>query len=122
MEFSVLKTIAGFVNTNGGILTVGVYDDGSPVGLDVDGFANEDKMALHLVNLIKSQLGTLTMSLVHIHFEDYENNRVMVVECSRGVSPIYMKDGDKELFFIRTGPSTTELTTKEAIEYIRDRF
>ena len=122
MEFTVLRTIAGFLNTNGGILTIGLFDDGSPVGLEVDGFENEDKMALHLVNLVKNQLGTLTMQLIHINFEDHDDHRVMLVNCSRGVKPTYLKDGDNERFFIRTGPSTTELTTKDAIEYISSRY
>jgi hypothetical protein len=122
MEFAVLRTIAGFLNTNGGILTIGVYDDGTPVGLEVDGFENEDKMALHLVNLIRSQLGTLSMSLIHIHFDDFDDHRVMVVECSRAANPVYLKDGDSDHYFIRTGPSTTELSTKEAIEFIKQRF
>ena len=50
MEHAVLRTLAGFLNTNGGTLVVGVADDGTPVGLDVDNFENEDKMALHLAN------------------------------------------------------------------------
>jgi hypothetical protein len=122
MEFSVLRTIAGFLNTNGGVLTIGVFDDGSPVGLKIDGFENEDKMALHLVNLIKTKIGITNMSFVHIHFEDFENHRIMLVECSRAFKPVYLKDGDKEHFFIRTGPSTTELSTKDAVEYIKERF
>lgn len=122
MEFSVLKTIAGFLNTYGGRLTIGVYDDGTPVGLEVDGFENEDKMTLHLVNLIRNQLGNLTMSLIHIHFDDYDGYRVLITECSSAVKPVYFKDGDKDRFFIRTGPSTTELSTKDAIEYIKQRF
>jgi hypothetical protein len=79
-------------------------------------------MALHLVNLIKSQLGNLVMTMVHIHFDDYEDHRVMVVECSRGTNPVYLKEGENQHFFIRTGPSTTELFTKDAIEYIGSRF
>lgn len=122
MEYSVVRTIAGFLNTNGGTLTIGVLDDGSPIGLDVDGFENEDKMALHLVNLVKTNLGILAMQYIHIHFEDYDGHRVMVVECSRSVKPVYFKNGDKDLFFIRTGPSTTELNTKDAIEYQKERF
>ena len=77
MEFSVLRTIAGFLNTYGGTLTIGVFDDGSPVGLEVDGFENEDKMTLHLINLIKSRLGVLSITEVHVHFDDYQNlNRI----------------------------------------------
>ncbi len=122
MEFSVIRTIAGFLNTHGGILTIGVFDDGTPAGIEVDGFENEDKMTLHLVNLIKHQLGTINMSFIHIHFDDYQNKRVMVVECSTAVKPVYMKDGENQRFFIRTGPSTTELSTKDAIEYMKQRF
>ena len=122
MEFSVIRTIAGFLNTHGGILTIGVFDDGTPAGTEVDGFENEDKMTLHLVNLIKHQLGTINMSFIHIHFDDYQNKRVMVVECSTAVKPVYMKDGENQRFFIRTGPSTTELSTKDAIEYMKQRF
>lgn len=122
MEFSVLRTIAGFLNNNGGTLTIGVFDDGSPVGIEVDGFENEDKMTLHLINLMKTRLGTLSISDVHIHFEDFQECRIMVVECGRSTKPVYYKDGDNDRFFIRTGPSTTELSTKDAVEYQRERF
>lgn len=122
MEFTVIRTIAGFLNTYGGILTIGVFDDGSPVGLEVDGFENEDKMTLHLINLIKSHLGVFSITEVHVHFDDYQNHRVMVVECGRSDKPVYLRDGDKDRFFIRTGPSTTELSTKESVDFIKDHF
>lgn len=122
MEFSVIRTIAGFMNTNGGTLTIGVFDDGSPAGVHLDGFENEDKMGLHLVNLVKHQLGIVNMGNIHLHFEDYNTCRVLVIECSPAVKPVYMKDGDKDRFFIRTGPSTTELSTKDAVDFIKQRF
>jgi len=122
MEYAVLRTIVGFLNTNGGILTIGLYDDGMPVGIDIDGFENEDKMALHLVNIIKSRLSSLAMQYVHIHFDDYRENRVMVVECTRAVKPIFLKDGNEQKFFIRTGPSTSELKAGDIVEYSNIRF
>lgn len=57
IEHSVLKTIAGFLNASGGTVIIGVADDGVPVGIDEDGFENEDKMYLHLVNLLNSRNG-----------------------------------------------------------------
>ena len=122
MEYTVLRTLAGFLNTNGGTFTIGVYDDGSPVGIDVDGFENEDKMSLHLINIIKSRLDTLAMPFVHIHFDNYNGTRVMVVECKRSPKPIFMKDGHEQRFFIRTGPSTTQLKGSELLEYKTIRF
>ena len=48
MELAVLKTIAAFLNMNGGTLIVGVSDDGEPVGVEADKFPDEDKMNLTL--------------------------------------------------------------------------
>ena len=45
MEQAVLKTVAGFLNTNGGTLIVGVSDAGTPIGIDADKFPNEDKIS-----------------------------------------------------------------------------
>ena len=122
MELSVLKTIAGFLNTNGGMLVIGASDDGSPMGIQADGFANEDKMSLHLVNIIKSRMGIHAITSIHAHFDDYDNYRVMVVKCRRSSIPIFLKDGGIERFYIRTGPSTTELSASQTQEYIRQRF
>jgi predicted HTH transcriptional regulator len=122
MEVAVLKTLAGFLNTKGGTLVVGVSDDGEPVGLHHDKFPNEDKMALHLVNIIKARLGIHAMTRLHIHFDDRNGTRVLVVRSSRASAPVFMKDGDLERFYIRTGPSSTELTASQTQEYIKQRF
>jgi len=122
IELAVIKTIAGFLNSNGGILTIGVADDRTPLGIEADRFENEDKMSLHLVNLIKDRIGPSAMQFIHAHFEDYDSYRVMVVECSRAKTPVFVKDGAIERFYIRTGPSTTELSASQTQEYIKQRY
>ena len=122
MEHAVLKTIAGFLNTNGGVLVVGVSDDGTAQGIEVDGFANEDKMGLHLTNLVNDRMGPAAATWLHAHFEDYDGHRVLTVKCQPAKGPVYVKDGNKESFYIRTGPSTTELTTSQAHDFISRRF
>ena len=122
METAVLKTLAGFLNTNGGTLIVGVADNGSPVGIERDRFPNEDNMTLHLVNLVSSRMGPHVMTNMHVHFEDYEGSRVMVVRCNRSAAPVFTKDGDTEKFYIRTGPSTAELQPSQIQTYIQQRF
>lgn len=121
MELAILRTIAGFLNTYGGVLTIGISDDGSPIGIGSDGFANEDKMSLHLVNLIKDRVGPSIMQFIHARYEDYNSFRVMVIECSRAKAPVFVKDGNIERFYIRTGPSTTELSASQTQEYIKQR-
>lgn len=122
MELSVLKTIAGFLNTSGGTLVIGLSDDHAPVGIEADGFPNEDKMSLHLVNIAKSRMGPQAMVSIHPHFEDIDHGRVMVVKCGKAVSPTFVKDGELERFYIRMGPSTEELSASQTQEYIKHRF
>lgn len=122
MELSILKTLAGFLNVNGGMLVIGVSDDGSPVGIQADDFINEDKMSLHLVNIVKSRMGVQALTNLHAHFDDHEDCRVMVVKCRKSPTPVFLKDGDAERFYIRTGPSTTELSPSQTQEYIKQHF
>ena len=122
MELAVLKTLAGFLNTNGGTLVVGISDDGSPVGIQADEFDNEDKMNLHLVNIVKSRMGIPAMTTLHVNFDDHDDCRVMVVKCRKALTPVFVKDGDTERFYIRTGPSTTELSPSQTQDYIKQRF
>jgi len=122
IELSVLRTIAGFVNTDGGTLVIGVADDGSPVGIDVDNFPNEDKMYLHFVNLITDRIGPQHAMYISPHFGDFEGVRVLSVECRRGQAPVFVKDGSTERFYIRLGPSTNELSASQIQQYIKHRF
>ena len=122
MEHAILRTLAGFLNTNGGTLFVGIADDGTPVGLDVDGFASEDKMALHLANIVNSRLGPNAWITMHANFEDYQEDRVLVIHCEKARTATYVTDGGAQHFYIRTGPSTTELNLSQTEEYIRLRF
>jgi len=96
MEHAILKTLAGFLNTSSGTLIIGVADDGSPIGLDIEGFENEDKLALHLVNIIKSRMGINVMTNIHLHFEDYHDDRVLVVQTDKVSSPVFVLDKEKK--------------------------
>lgn len=122
MELAVLRTLAGFLNTTGGTLIIGVSDDGVPVGLSVDGFQNEDKMQLHLANLINGRIGPQFMMYMHPRFDDYQGKRVIAVECSPSKAEVYVKDGGADRFYIRTGVSTSELTNAQTQQFIKLRF
>ena len=123
MEHAILKTIAGFLNSRkGGTLLVGVNDDGDPVGLDNDKFPNEDKMDLHLGNLVKAKLGASNMLHIHPRFDDLEDKRVLVVDCSPSKAPVYLKAGKTEEFYVRAGASSAMLPPSQMTDYIKQRF
>ncbi|RVP94281.1 GmrSD restriction endonuclease domain-containing protein [Sinorhizobium meliloti] len=122
MQLSVLKTIAGFLNNNGGTLLIGVADDGEVLGLDADNFPNEDKYGLHLVNLIADRIGQIFLPYVHAHFKDQEDKRVLVVRCERGPKAAFVKDGALQRFYVRGGNATAELQGIAITDYVKKRF
>lgn len=125
MESAVLKTLAAFLNTDGGTLVVGVADDGSVNGIEADGFRSEDEMSRHLVNKIRDRMDVSAATLMRLQFADHRGSRVFVVRCARSSVPVFVSDNKRasvERFYIRTGPATTELPASKTQSYIRQRF
>mgnify|MGYP006289293735 FL=1 len=122
IQMSALKTIAGFLNAKGGTLLIGVADDGEIIGLGPDGFPNEDKMSLHLANLITSRIGEVFRPYVHPRFENQGSERVLVVRCEPGPRPAFLKDGQQQRLFVRGGNATAELQGNSIPDYVSKRF
>ena len=122
IEHEVLETLAGFLNTNGGTLFIGVSDDLTPLGIEVDRFSDEDKMQLHLVNIVNDRIDPRAMILIHTSFQEYEGHRILVATCDRSPSPFYVTKSNAERFYVRTGPATNELTAGSLVDYIGTRF
>lgn len=122
IEQSALKTIAAFLNSAGGHLLIGVDDKGTPLGLSADNFPSEDKLTLHLVNLIKDRLGAQHAPLISARFVDFKESRVLVVDCARSPRPVFMKADRADVFYVRLLAATAELTARETENYIRDNF
>jgi hypothetical protein len=122
IHLSALKTIAGFLNTRGGTLVIGVDDDGNVLGLAADGFQNEDKMSLHLVNLIRDRIGEIFLPYVHPHFEGEDSQRVLIVRCEKGPKPAFVKDGSVQRFYVRSANSTAELSGNSVTDYVKAHF
>jgi hypothetical protein len=122
VQNSVLKTIAGFLNNNGGTLLIGVYDDGEILGIDADKFQNEDKYGLHLINLVSDRIGSMFLPYVHLHFGDQEGKRVLAVRCERGPKEAFVKDAGTQRFYVRGGNATAELQGTAITDYVKKRF
>ncbi len=122
IELACLKTVAGFLNAKGGVLFIGVRDDGSILGITHDHFENPDKMMLHLNHLITMRLGKEALPDVHLSVVNIKNSLVLRIDCEASRQPIFVKNDKEELFFVRVGNMTQSYTIKNAIDYIRQRF
>ena len=122
-----LKTIAAFLNTEGGDLLIGVGDDRSIVGIQPDGFETEDKFMLHLSHVIGSALGDRAGTCIDPKMQAIQGKTVCLVSCQRSPEPVLLKwkdtqeypDGD---FYVRSGPGTVKLNPESTQKYIRTRF
>jgi CRP-like cAMP-binding protein len=122
IEHAVLKSIAAFLNTWGGILIIGVDDQKNVCGLENDKFENDDRALLHLTQMIKERLGNHFMQFINCSVEPLESEKVMRIDVLPSNLPAYLVGNNEEYFYIRTGPSTTELKPSQIYEYINNRF
>jgi type I restriction enzyme R subunit len=124
---AVLKTIAAFLNTEGGDLLIGVADDRAIVGIERDQLENDDKFMRHLAQLVRNGLGDRAGTCIDPKTQIVQGKTVCVVSCRRSPEPVLLKwkgmeaapEGD---FFVRSGPGTVKLPPDSAKEYIRTRF
>ena len=127
MEKAVLKSIVAFLNTSGGTLLVGVNDEGEILGVEVEDYDNIDKMNLNITSLISSQIGDEFIPFIRfrdIVYGKKENGADKVVvrfDCTPTLSPVFLKEGKVQTFFVRSGPSSVEITGMELIQYVNNR-
>ena len=122
----VAKSLAGFLNTHGGKLMIGVRDDGEVMGIerdintlsqpDLDGFERT------LRNAVSNHLGVGVGPALHVEFIDISGRVVVVVSCERHYEETFLRDGERQDFFIRDGNQTKPLDVRAAHEYIRTHW
>lgn len=121
IEIAWLKTLVAFLNSDGGILLVGVKDDGSINGLSLDNFKSEDKLLLYVTSSIKDQIGSEFIGYISYDLVAISNEKILFIECNPIDEPVFLKNGNDEEFYARFGPSSGKLNTKEVIAYLKNR-
>ncbi|RUM47073.1 MAG: hypothetical protein DSY80_01255 [Desulfocapsa sp.] len=121
IELAWLKSIVAFMNSDGGILLLGVADDGTILGLEADNFANEDKCRLHFKNLLNNHIGAEFTRFISVKLLKVQQKNILVVECERVRQPVFLKVGKSEDFLIRSGPSSTKLSMSQMVKYLNER-
>tara|TARA_R110001583_G_C5589979_1_gene403658 strand:- start:127 stop:1191 length:1065 start_codon:yes stop_codon:yes gene_type:complete len=117
------KTIASFLNSHGGILLVGVDDNGKILGLAKDieySKNNDDKFILSFKDAVKNSLGVSVLNNVDWSLEDVGGcKKALIVEVKPATFPCW--HGNE--FFIRNNPSSDRvLSVQDFNEYTSSRF
>ncbi|MBH38934.1 MAG: hypothetical protein CL788_01915 [Chloroflexi bacterium] len=117
----VIKTIAGFLNTDGGMLLVGIADNGDIIGLgdEISRFdKTEDKFMTRFRNLWTSSIGVSVNQLINARLVDVSAQKILLVDCSPSTESVFVRDRD---FYIRTNPATQRLEGQQMLSYIESR-
>lgn len=122
LETAAIKTVAGFLNADGGVLVIGVCDDGTPAGLaddyrvasrrgDRDGYEN------WLITRLTDEIGQPAIaSHVAVSFDEVAEHEVCRVEVDPSPQPVYV--GRSAEFFVRMGNSTRQCNPRDAMKYM----
>lgn len=128
LKHEVTRTVCGFMNSDGGVLLIGVADDKTVVGIQdelrrVKG-KNRDGYELVLRKAVSDALKRKNEVLLQVQFEPWGDREISRVDVMRSVTgPVFLKPkkGDQE-FWVRFGNSTKKLTGEEMIDYIRESW
>jgi len=119
IEHASLKTVAGFMNSEGGTLLVGVADDGVVTGFDEDKFESADKALLHFNNLVNQCIGTEFARYLDTAVIEVQGRAVLRVHCVPAKAPAFLKDGKAEEFYVRSGPASRQLSLIQFYEWLK---
>ncbi len=127
IQRAVVKTVAGFSNSHGGTLIVGVNDADLPVGLDRDlatlgSRPNVDGYEQALRTLLSNAIGKDWCAQVAITFPVVDGVQVCMMRVPAAAKPVYASDGASQQFFVRSGNTTQSLNLQEAYAYCEARF
>jgi type I restriction enzyme R subunit len=127
MEDAIVKTIAAFLNADGGTLFIGVDDGRKPIGLaydcavvkppNIDGLVNW--LTTHLINALRHPAVMRTRTRI----EPVAGVDICRVDVAKSSVPVRAKMSDKDdVFWVRMN-NTTHAWPEEAIdEYTRDHW
>ena len=122
IETSALKTVVAFLNTEGGVLLIGISDERKITGLNdeiEEYYKNIDKFLLHWKNLLKEHIGEENYPFIEYRVVKVVGKLVLWVECKESPSPCYL---DRNDFYVRTNPATDKLEGPKLVEYVKNHF
>ena len=131
----IAKTLAAFLNSEGGNLIIG-YKEGKSgeadkiVGIEVELVklkdASLDGYRRMITEMVKTYFPPSIFNMFNTHFdisfEELEGKTLCRIEAHKASKGVFLKFKKTEHFFIRVDASTRELHSKDMLEYCERRF
>ncbi|WP_406661394.1 ATP-binding protein [Methanolobus sp. ZRKC3] len=121
-KYKIAKSIAGFMNSEGGHLLIGVSNSGDVLGLENEysnreSRLNRDDFNLKLTHILERYVPTEILNeYLVITYHEILGKDICCIEVKRSEEPFVLKNGQ---FFIRFFASTPALSEAQKSEYIK---
>ena len=119
-----LKTIAAFMNSEGGTLLIGVEDSGAIFGLERDISLLEgsaDRFLQLIGSLVAGRIGAEFSQNVDVRLDSVDGKPICVVDVSKSPVPAYVSGQRGSEFYVRLGNSTRSLDPQQTHAYLEQR-
>lgn len=125
LESVIAKTLCGMMNHRGGVLLIGVDDEGRIVGIERDWDtlrrSDEDGFQQRLITLATTHLGGRHARGIQTRFLSCDDRTVAIVRIESRPKPVFCLDGNVHRYFVRAGNLTHELDAQEAMAHIAEQ-
>jgi len=132
----IAKTIAGFLNTGGGNLVIGIKEnkggkDDEIIGIEIDYPKLKDpctdgyrRMIIDEIirKYLPSEIFHQMNQYIRIHFPQYQDKTLCWLEIQKADDGIFIKVQDDEHFFIRVDAETRQIADRALVDYCRRHF
>jgi len=135
-KFIIAKTIAGFLNSDGGNLVIGIKENKTVKKDEIVGIESEfnklqdqctDGYRRMIVDQIIKEFFPSSIfhhinNYLHINFEKFEKKMVCHIKVLKSDSQVFITHKKEEYFFVRIDASTREIHGEEIVDYCLKRF
>ncbi|HEC37232.1 hypothetical protein LCGC14_0578660 [marine sediment metagenome] len=127
LKKEVTKAICGLLNSQGGMVLIGVSDGCKVKGLNPDlklykgesAIKNRDNLLKDINSTCREHLGTRVIGLLTISYETVEEEEIILIEISPSDEPVFCED---KIFYLRNGPATIQLEGRDLTDYSIKHF
>jgi len=130
------KSIAGFLNADGGTLVIGVKEIKDTDEVEIVGINSEipklkDKTLdgyrrMLIDSIVRVYMPSFVMNriidYIHISFHDLGDKTVCVLKISKSDKRVFLKLNSEEAFMVRIDASTRQIIGEDLVEYCLNRF
>ena len=124
LKYEICKEVCGFMNSErGGIIIVGVNDEGKVTGLERDGYDSRDKVINSVSGLLKGNIGKRHVrKFLDLNIPRVGGRDVLRIDCYPSGQPAFYKESGDMKMYVRVSESKEPYDAKEIYNYIVERF